>query len=407
MELNSALRDRTNKHFDRIGEVDLLVGIPSYNCESTIAQVVQIAAEGLKAFFPSMRSLILVSDGGSLDDTRERAQQARVPSGIKRIVTIYRGIPGKGTSCRAIFEAADRLGAKACCIFDADLRSITPEWVKLLLSPLLEDGYDFVAPAYLRHKYDGTVTNNIVYPLTRALYGLRLRQPIGGDFGFNGELAAFYAKQDVWGTHIAEFGIDIWMTTTAITSKSKICQANLGVKIHNPKDPASSLGPMFMQVIWTLFTLMNRYESTWKKVKRSTAVSTYNGLSQVPPEPIEVSHEKLTEELRDGFDHFGVLYKEVLSDDSFRQLQRVVSKGSQLSPQLWARVVYDFSVVFNRWERNRRKLVDILTPLYFGRTASIVEETKNMTSAQAEKVVEAQATIFEEEKPYLMERWEE
>ena len=48
--------------------------------------------------------------------------------------------------------------------------------------PILKGGYDFVALLYARYKYDGTITNTVTYPLTRALYGHRIRQPIG-DFG--------------------------------------------------------------------------------------------------------------------------------------------------------------------------------------------------------------------------------
>jgi len=62
-------------------------------------------------------------------------------------------------------------------VVDSDLRSITPEWFELLLGPILLDRCDFVAPLYLRHKYDGTITNSIVYPLTRSLYGKEVRQP--------------------------------------------------------------------------------------------------------------------------------------------------------------------------------------------------------------------------------------
>ncbi len=135
---------------------------------------------------------------------------------------------------------------------------------------MLEKGYQFVAPVYMRHKYDGTITNNIVYNLTRALYGKRIRQPIGGDFAFSQDVAKFYADQDVWETDVARFGIDIWMTTTPSPSGFKICQSNLGVKIHDAKDPSHHLGPMFRQVIWTLFTLMEVYEEYWRKVKAAT-----------------------------------------------------------------------------------------------------------------------------------------
>jgi hypothetical protein len=51
------------------------------------------------------------------------------------------------------------------------------------------------------------------------------------------------------------------MTTNAITSNFKICQSNLGVKIHDAKDRAESLGPMFRQVVHTLFVLMEQHEA--------------------------------------------------------------------------------------------------------------------------------------------------
>ena len=115
------------------------------------------------------------------------------------------------------------LGARACAVVDSDLRSITPEWVQLLLEPVLDHRVDFVAPYYLRHKYDGTITNSIVYPLTRALYGRRVRQPIGGEFGMSGRLASHYLTRPVWETDVARYGIDIWMTTTAVGDGFAVC----------------------------------------------------------------------------------------------------------------------------------------------------------------------------------------
>jgi len=108
------------------------------------------------------------------------------------------------------------LDVRACIVVDSDLRSITPEWVELLAGPILIKGYDYVAPLYSRHKYDGTITNSIVYPLTRVLYGKRVRQPIGGDFGFSRRIAETFLTRDVWGTDVARYGIDIWMSTIAV-----------------------------------------------------------------------------------------------------------------------------------------------------------------------------------------------
>jgi hypothetical protein len=48
-----------------------------------------------------------------------------------------------------------------------------------------------------------------------------------------------------------------------------------------------------------------------------------------------------------------------------------------------------------------------LTPLYFGRVAGFIGETLEMSTDQAERVVDAQAREFEELKPYLVGRWRE
>ena len=269
------LRAEAVGRIDKIGAADVLVGIPCYNNQETLAHVLRMVSDGLAAHYKDKKSVILIADGGSTDDSRETALDLEVPAPQEKIVSIYRGMAGKGTALRSVFEAADRLGVQVCAMVDSDLRSITPEWVKYLAEPVLEDGYQFVAPVYVRHKYDGTITNNVVYNLTRALYGKRIRQPIGGDFAISGDAARFYARQDVWQTDVARFGIDIWMTTTAVAQGFRVCQANLGVKIHDAKDPGQHLAPMFRQVLSALFALMEQYESTWKAVEGSEPVPTF------------------------------------------------------------------------------------------------------------------------------------
>ena len=101
---------------------------------------------------------------------------------FSKIVTPYHGLPGKGSAFRTVFEIARQLQVKASAVVDADIRSATPEWIDSLIRPVLDGGFDFVNPYYLRHKFDATITNSIVYPLTRTLYGKQIRQPIGGDF---------------------------------------------------------------------------------------------------------------------------------------------------------------------------------------------------------------------------------
>ena len=412
----TALRAQLCNWIKKVDHLDILVGIPAFNNEDTIGHVVSTVGEGLAKYFPDLRSGILVSDGGSLDDTREKSYEAKIPEGIERRVSIYRGVPGKGTSFRAVFETAKIVGAKVCVVVDADLRSITPEWVQRFAQPILEDKVDFLTPYYLRSKYDGTITNNIVYPMTRALYGVKIRQPIGGDFAFSIKLAKFYAEQDVWETDVARFGIDIWMTTLALNEGFKIGQVYLGTKIHDYKDPAADLSSMFQHVISTLFYLMGKYENKWKRICGSIEPPIfYYKKEKIEIPTLSVNIKKLHDEFFEGFKHFEPMYREILDWENFRQLKRIIKESKERNqvifpPSLWAKILYDFAFVYQTWSRNRRRLVDIITPLYFGRTAAYCEEIKDADFDKVEEVVENQAKVFEELKPYLIrkfELWEE
>jgi len=410
MGYNTALRGYTAKRIEEIGSADLLVGIPCYNNEQTIAHVIQTVTHGLAQHFSGLRCVILVADGGSTDDTRETARDFQIKPWQEKVVSIYRGPAGKGTALRSVFEAADMLDVRACAVVDADLRSITSDWVRYLLDPVLEKGYQFVAPVYLRHKYDGTITNNIVYYLTRALYGLRVRQPIGGDFAFSRDVAEFFAGKRVWETDVARYGIDIWMTTMAITSGFKVCQSNLGVKIHDAKDPGQHLGPMFRQVMWVLLSLMEEFEGYWKAVRGSRSVETFGFEGTLEPEPVGVDFPGIVERFQTGFNHFGSLWKDLFCAECYAKIRRAAElKAEEFTFPLetWIQILYELAATFHAWKRNRFKIVELVTPLYYARVASFVRQTRDMSSEEAEKLVEEQALKFEEQKDYLIRVWDE
>ncbi|NCO59479.1 MAG: glycosyl transferase family 2 [Deltaproteobacteria bacterium CG_4_8_14_3_um_filter_51_11] len=407
---NTALRSYTAKRVEEIESADIIVGIPCFNNEKTIEHVVQMVSHGLADHYKDKRSVIMIADGGSTDDTREVSKEFEIKPWQEKIISIYRGPGGKGTALRSVFEAAQRLKVKACAVVDSDLRSITPDWVKFLLSPVLEKGYQFVSPVYMRHKYDGTITNNIVYNLTRALYGKRVRQPIGGDFAFSRDVASYYADQDVWETDVARYGIDIWMTTSAITRNFKICQSNLGVKIHDAKDPGQHLGPMFRQVLWTIFSLMEKNEEYWKQIKASEPLEVFGYEGAVEPEPVRVNLDGMIEHFKTGFDQFSVLWKDIFSAECFAEIEKTFSMGSSnfhISTEAWIRIVYELAATFHAWKVNRNKLLDLMTPLYYARVASFVRQSWDMTSLEAEGLVEEQATKFEDDKEYLLKVWED
>ncbi|WP_169704270.1 hypothetical protein [Candidatus Kuenenia stuttgartiensis] len=215
----------------------------------------------------------------------------------------------------------------------------------------------------------------------------------------------------MWESDVARFGIDVWMTTTALNEGFKIVQAHLGTKVHNAKDPAADLGPMFQQVISTLYYLMSKYESKWKQAEKTVDIETVGITGEAAKvEPVSVNFTKLLAEFSDGFEQFEPFYEQILDAENFNRLYDIsidFNKTGEIHfpSDLWARILCDFAFTYNHWQRNRRRLVDMLTPLYFGRTASYCREVKEMDSTEAEDIIELQAMEFEKQKPYLIEKY--
>jgi hypothetical protein len=341
---------------------------------------------------------------------------------------------------------AAALKVEALVVVDSDLRSIVPEWIELLAGPILKGGYDFVAPLYARHKYDGTITNTVTYPVTRALYGHRIRQPIGGDFGVSGDLIRYYLEQDSWTPDVARFGIDIWMTTTALTGGFAVCQTRLGSKIHDPKDPGSDLGPMFRQVVGTLLSMARDNAERWLPITGSHEVPAYGFERYAEPPPLEVNTLRLLSQFHAGSLTLADTWQKMLRPGNYESVMILAKEAGSLAEaaahklgigdesgnhsaghgglpttdelsdtvaafhfpdDLWARVFYDLLVSANFGGLPAERLIAAFVPIYFGRVGSLVIENRRMSEEQAEEHVERQAREFELLKPYLVKHWNE
>jgi glycosyltransferase involved in cell wall biosynthesis len=402
-----------------IGSADLLVGIPSFNNARTIGHVVRAVVAGIARHFPDAKAVIVNSDGGSTDRTREIVERTEVgdlteilvdavpSSPTMRIVTPYHGLPGKGSALRTIFRVAAELEVKACCVVDSDLRSITPEWVELLLRPITRHGYELVAPLYARHRYDGTITNTIVYPLTRALYGQRVRQPIGGDFGFAGSLAERFLAFDEWEGPVARYGIDIFMSTTALAEGRRVCQSFLGAKIHDAKDPGADLQPMMMQVVSTLFSLMERYADRWWNVNGSEKTRIFGFPYTVGLEPVPIRLERLMTLFRQAVADLDNVWEAFLSPHALAAIREAAAGTGppRLSDEAWAEILYGAAAGWRRQTLSREELVRAIVPLYLGKVASFVAETRDGSADEAEERLERMAETFEREKDVLRTLW--
>ncbi len=431
-----------------------MVGIPSFKNAATIGYVVRAAQAGLVQYFPDLKPVLVNSDAGSPDGTGRVVVETEPPEYIEQILLTrptnkllrvsltypeIDGVGGKGAALRTIFEIAAALEVQALVVVDSDLRSIIPEWIELLAGPIIKGGYDYVAPLYARYKYDGTITNTVTYPLTRALYGNRIRQPIGGDFGVSGDLVKHYLTLDDWSEDISKFGIDIWMTTSALTGGFAVCQARLGAKIHDPKDPGSDLGPMFRQVVGTILRLAATHPDHWVGIRGSHDIPAYGFERIIDPPPLEVNTIRLLTEFHVGSLTLSDTWARMFAPqnletvlvlareagklvDSARARLGIAGDGSSSTPStvemadalaafhfpddLWARLIYDLVICARSEDPPIENLVAALVPIYFGRVGSFIIENRHQTTEEAEDRVERQARQFELLKPYLVGRWE-
>jgi glucosylglycerate synthase len=451
----STLTPAIREEITRLGRADIMVGIPSFKNAATIGYVVRAAHAGLVQYFPDLRPVLVNSDAGSPDGTQRVVVETEPPDYVESILLVrptnrldrvtltypeIEGVGGKGAALRTIFEMAAALDVQALVVVDSDLRSIVPEWIELLAGPILKGGYDFVAPLYARYKYDGTITNTVTYPLTRALYGHRIRQPIGGDFGVSGDLVRHYLSLEDWDEDISKFGIDIWMTTSAITGGFAVCQARLGAKVHDPKDPGSDLGPMFRQVVGTILRMAADHPDAWLGIRGSHDTPTYGFERIIDPPALEVNPIRLLTEFNAGLLTVADEWDAILDGPNAETVRLLAEEAGKLAEaaqvrlgiggegdtarattqemaealvgfhfpdDLWARTVYDLVVAAKVGELEVHQLVAALVPIYFGRVGSFVIENRHLTTADAEERVERQAREFELLKPYLAARWKQ
>jgi len=408
--LETLFRQDAQRRLSDIGAADIIVGIPTYKNARTIAPVMRTVAEGLAREFRHLKSVLVIVDGGSPDDTVAVANQMQLPPPVKRLVMSYQGVQGKGSAVHAVFEMARVMRARAVVILEADLQSITPDWSTRLARPILENAFQIAIPYYLRPLPDGAMTDLLAYPLTRLLYGADVRQPMGGEYALSADFAAKLAARDVWETDVARHGVDIWITTVALLENVKLCQVRLGVKLDDSRELSLSFDPTFVQAIGTLFRLVDIYKRRWLENVATRPAPFYgNGVGAEPPRAWmpAVTAAALGDAFVAGVRRYQRLWRIALTPSTrtaVKELSEQADGATRFSASLWARTVYDFLTVYNQGEGDPDKIVAALLPLYYARCATIMRET-NLQPAAVEKAVQDQAQAFVAEKPYLINLW--
>lgn len=392
---------------------DIVVGVISHNDVRTAGQVVGAASQGLSVTFGSMQTRIVLADARSTDGTRDAARAAastallevEYPRPAARGALPYHGRPGRERAVRIILQTAQRLGAKAVALLDAALEGVTPEWIERLVGPVVNDGFDYVSPYFARRVHDGAITKGIVYPMFRALYGVRLRQPAAAEFGCSGSLAAHLLEQDFWDVEQAEPGIDLWLAVAAACGGFRICEASLGARTTSREMP-SDVSTALAQVVGALYADLERRVDVWQRTRKSVPTPIIGAVPEI--EATTANAEGLIESFRLGYRELHEIWTWVLPPRTIIDLRRISEAPPdrfRFDDALWAGIIYDFALGYSLRVMPHEHLLRSLTPLYTGWLASFVMQMRGATLADVEQRVEQVCLAFEVGKRHLISRW--
>jgi hypothetical protein len=364
--------------------------------------------------------VIINADGGSHDGTPELVTSVSIddvrPASnrnalrtLHSISTKYASSPSaaNGVAFRTILAAAELLRARACVVMSPESANIEPEWLPRLLSPIYRDGFDLVTPTYRRHKFEGLLITNLLYPMTRALYGLRIREAYSPEFGFSGLLGSQFLAQNVWNDGTEGAGIELRFTLAAIAGKYRIGQSFLGEK-DRVERRAVDLVPALRQTVGALFTALEPDFPVWSVVAGSQPAPTTGTGQEVLLEPMRVNRKRLREMFASGVAELESVFQSILSPATVADLQRVASMGEDefhYPAELWVRTVYEFAASYQKSVISRDHIIQALAPLFRGRVLTFLIENRNASAGDVENNVEALCLEFERLKPYLLQMW--
>jgi glucosylglycerate synthase len=418
VEDESFLTDDFLRQLINVGEVDILVGLPTHNNAKTVGPVVNTIRTGILRDFPRERAVIINADGGSRDGTPELVtgisiDDLRPVSNVYALRTMhsistkYASTPQSGVALRTILAAADLLRAKACIVISPESENIQPEWISNLLRPVYHDGFDLVSPTYRRHKFDGLLMTNLVYPMVRALYGVRIREAYMPEFGFSSRLGSQFLAHNGWKDATGGTGVELRFTLAAITGRYRICQSFLGEK--DPIDRrGADLVPALRQTVGALFSSLESDFPVWSAVTGSQAVPTTGSDQGMLLDPLRINRKRLREMFSTGVAELRSVFQSILSPSTLAELLRVAGMGDEgfhYPAELWVRTVYEFAASYQKSVIARDHIIQALAPLFRGRVVTFLIENRNGSANDVANNIEGVCLEFERLKPYLLEIW--
>jgi hypothetical protein len=398
---------------ERIGGADVVIGVldPEHNRNPGAA--VGMVRDALGRLSNSVRTVVVCKKA-----TVNAAATGPQPTDDQNPVLVFFSLseraPAGGTlqnlgeDYQAVLTIGGKLGARACGLIGSQPRTMTSESaVYLLVHPLLEMGFDLVMPRYSRQKHEGLLNRSILEPLSRALYGERLQNPMGPDFGISGKLLQRILKQNGRGNLDSEGHPLASMVSTAVCGGLQICESYIGMRVQ-PATNWKDLSTLLAQILGPVFTDVERNAAFWQHVRGARRVPRFGNPEPDSSEAGVIDTQRMLEAFQLGTQNLQEVWSAVLPPTTLLELKKLARLSTaqfRMPDDLWAGIVYDFALGHRLRTISRDHLLRSMTPLYLGWIASYANELESAAPAEVESRLERLSTAFESRKPYLLSRW--
>jgi hypothetical protein len=397
----------TQQRLKEIGQADLVIGVPGGADPRAVAHVARVALAGVHEHYPHRRTVLLAADSGRCADIHRQFTGQIPPNGHDSFALggCYRGVAGPGSAAAAIMDAALALDAQAIVILDSQAECLSADWVAALAHLILEDKADEVLPRYRNAATAGILSDMQVYHLPPGLLGAK-QCSIRGACTLPSRRAGYRpADEDVWAPR-RPAAPGPWQTAFATAGGRWPMRHRR--QISTAAAPAGAVSPRQFHELSAYVQPGGPLLPGWQRV---------GGRAIAPPRPLASTSPLLGPSPLDtavlgqmalGWMKYRTLWRQILTPANLAQVEQLATLPPDefyFPADLWARIIYDFAVMFNLVETDPDLVVASLLPLYQARLAAFWNEIEGLALAGREGTVAAQAVEFEEWRSYLKMQW--
>jgi hypothetical protein len=401
------------EQIERLGGADLVIGILESEHAGEADAAANMVREAVAGLSKVQRAVVISTNGAYSSAPAD----TEAVIGDKSPEVLLYSLPGTSAAetpwqCRSreygnVFALGRKLEARACVVIASQSQAETAQWVRRLVRPILELGFDLAAPGYSRNRMEGLLNRSVLSPLHRALYGEQLENPMGPDFGLSGKLLQRLLGDDSAIRRNNGNDLVASIASTAACSGFQVCESHLGVRTQ-PSTDWMNLSSLLAEVLGPVFLDMERQAASWQRIRAAKPVTRFGSSDAQDSDTGTVEVQPMIESFQLGAQNLQDIWGIMLPPTTMlevRKLSRQPVESFRMPDDLWVRIVYDFALGHHIRTISRDHLLRSFTPLYVGWIASYALEMGTAGPAEIEGRTEQLARTYESNKPYLVSRW--